>query len=194
MGEYRVVLTGNPNVGKSTVFNALTGMRQHTGNWPGKTVAASVAAPAGLYIWLMGHCVINGQSLPAHLTGFLDPLGRLMGLDGAIPAGFLFGFPANEIVLPVILMVYASGGSVAAVSDLNMLGEALRANGFTALTALNLMLFSLFHFPCSTTLLTIRRETGSRKWTLAAFLLPTAPGIALCMLTTALANVFHFSV
>ena len=172
-----------PDIGKTLVRSLLDRTLFVLGR------AAAVAAPAGLCIYLMGHCVMNGQSLLAHLTGFLDPLGRLMGLDGAILAGFLLGFPANEIVLPAILMAYTSGGSVAAVSDLTMLGEVLRANGFTALTALNLMLFSLFHFPCSTTLLTVRRETGSRKWTLAAFLLPTLLGVVVCILSTALKNI-----
>ena len=156
--------------------------------------AAAVAAPAGLCIYLMAHCAVGGRSLLAHLTGFLDPLGRLMGLDGVILAGFLLGFPANEIVLPVILMAYTAGSGVHAVADPQALGQVLLANGFTPLKALNLMLFSLFHFPCSTTLLTVRKETGSRKWTLAAFLIPTLLGMAVCMLVTAAAKFLRFSV
>ncbi len=145
--------------------------------------AAAVAAPAGLVIYLLAHVEAGGQTLLSHLTGFLDPLGRLMGLDGVILAGFLLGFPANEIVLPLILMAYTAGSSLQETANLSALGAILRAHGWTALTALNLTLFSLFHFPCSTTVLTLRRETGSGKWTLAGCLLPTALGFLLCVLT-----------
>ena len=150
--------------------------------------AAAVAAPAGAVIFLLTHVQAGGQTLLSHLTAFLSPLGGLMGLDGMILAGFLLGFPANEIVLPIILLAYTAGGALRETADLAALGDILRANGWTALTALNLMLFSLFHFPCSTTLLTIRRETGSRKWTAFAFLLPACVGMLLCVMTTAIAR------
>ncbi|MBR3016259.1 MAG: ferrous iron transport protein B [Clostridia bacterium] len=152
--------------------------------------AVSVAAPAGVIIFLLSHVQAGGQTLLSHITVFLNPFGRLMGLDGVILAGFLLGFPANEIVLPMIVMAYTAGGGLQEVTDLNALGEILRAHGWTALTALNLMLFSLFHFPCSTTLLTIRKETGSAKWTAFAFALPTCVGMVLCMLTGAIAKYF----
>jgi ferrous iron transport protein B len=124
---------------------------------------------------------VAGSTLLAYLTGFLDPLGRFMGLDGVILTGFLLGFPANEIVLPLILLAYGAEGEGAA------LGDILRAHGWTGLTALNVMLFSLFHFPCSTTLLTVYKETKSAKWTLLALLLPLALGILLCALTHGIA-------
>ena len=151
--------------------------------------AAAVAAPAGVLIFLLTHVQAGGQTLLSHIMAFLDPLGRLMGLDGVILAGFLLGFPANEIVLPMIALAYTAGGALQETADLAALGSLLRANGWTALTALNLMLFSLFHFPCSTTLLTIRKETGSAKWTAFAFALPTAIGMILCMITNAYAKI-----
>ena len=151
--------------------------------------AAVVAAPAGIVIFLLTHMQAGGQTLLSHITAFLDPLGRLMGLDGVILAGFLLGFPANEIVLPMIALAYTAGGALQETADLAALGSPLRAQGWTALTALNLMLFSLFHFPCSTTLLTIRKETGSAKWTAFAFVLPTAIGTVLCMITNAFAKI-----
>ncbi len=143
--------------------------------------AAAVAAPAGLVIFLFSRVTVAGSPLLAYLTGFLDPLGRFMGLDGVILTGFLLGFPANEIVLPLILLAYGAEGEGAA------LGDILRAHGWTGLTALNVMLFSLFHFPCSTTLLTVYKETKSAKWTLLALLLPLALGILLCALTHGIA-------
>ena len=151
--------------------------------------AAAVAAPAGLVIFLLSHIRLDERTLLSLLTGFLDPLGRLMGLDGVILAGFLLGFPANEIVLPLMVMAYTAGESLTETGSLLTLGALLSAQGWTWLTALNVMLFSLFHFPCSTTLLTIYRETGSKKWTLLAFLLPTAIGMLLCMITNFAAKI-----
>ena len=153
--------------------------------------AAAVAAPVGVVIFLLTHLQAGEQTLLSHITAFLDPLGRLMGLDGVILTGFLLGFPANEIVLPIIALAYTAGGALQETADLAALGSILRANGWTALTALNLMLFSLFHFPCSTTLLTIRKETGSAKWTVFAFLMPACVGTFLCMTTTAAANIWR---
>ena len=152
--------------------------------------AAAVAAPAGVIIFLLTHLQAGGQTLLAHIAAFLDPLGQAMGLDGVILAGFLLGFPANEIVLPMIVLAYTAGSGLQDMTSLTALGGILRAQGWTALTALNLMLFSLFHFPCATTLLTIRRETGSVKWTAFAFFLPTGLGMLLCMMTAAFAKIF----
>lgn len=152
--------------------------------------AAAVAAPAGLCIYLLSSLSAGGVPILRHITDFLSPLGRFMGLDGVILAGFLLGIPANEIVLPLILMGYTAASSLPDAGNAAVLGEILRANGWTALTALNLMLFSLFHFPCSTTLLTVYKETRSVKWTFLSALLPTALGVLLCVLTTLLAQVF----
>ena len=117
-------------------------------------------------------------------------MGRLLGLDGVILLAFLLGLPANELVLPLALMGYLAGGSLVELGSLAQLREVLVANGWTWLTALCTMLFSLFHLPCATTLLTIRKASGSTKWMLAAFLLPTIAGVFLCMLTAQLGRLF----
>ena len=150
--------------------------------------AAAVAAPAGLVIWLLANIAPGGVSLMARLNALLDPLGRLLGLDGVLLTAFLLGFPANEIVLPLAVMGYAQGGALVQTGGTPALQALLVQNGWTASTALCVMLFSLFHWPCSTTLLTIRRETGSAKWTALALLLPTALGMALCALVAAAAR------
>ncbi len=152
--------------------------------------AAAVAAPAGLVIWLMANLKINDASLLSHAAEFLDPFATLMGLDGVILIAFILGFPANEIVLPIIIMAYMAKGSLMELSSLWEMKELFLSNGWTALTAVNVMLFSLFHFPCSTTLLTVKKETGSLKWTFVAAALPTLIGIICCMATTALAKLF----
>ena len=143
--------------------------------------AAAVAAPAGAAIWLMANVTVGGATLLAHCTGFFDPFARLFGLDGVILMAFLLGWPANEIVLPVMLMAYLSTGSLVEFDDLTALGQLLGQQGWTWLTAVCTMLFSLFHWPCSTTCLTIYKETGSVKWTALAIAMPTALGLGLCL-------------
>lgn len=142
--------------------------------------AVVVAAPAGMLIYGMANLTFRGETLLSWCAGGLDPLGRLLGMDGVILLGFVLGFPANEIVLPVILMAYMAGGTLTEVSDLLLVKDLLVQNGWTWLTAVCTMLFSLMHWPCSTTCLTIFRESRSIKWTLLAFLLPTASGMAVC--------------
>lgn len=143
--------------------------------------AVAVAAPAGLIIWTAANVSIGGESILLRLADLLQPLGGLMGLDGIILLAFLLGFPANEIVVPCILMGYLSAGSLTEYGSLAQLHGILAANGWTAATALCVLLFTLFHFPCGTTCLTIWRETGSAKWTALAVALPTAVGMALCI-------------
>ena len=152
--------------------------------------AIAVALPAGLVIWLFANIGIQGESLLTIIANFLEPLANLMGLDGYILTAFIFGIPANEIVLPIILMCYMQGTSLVNMEDTFAIGEILRQNGWTILTAINVMLFTVFHFPCATTLLTIKKETGSWKWTVISFLIPTVCGIVLCMLTTLVYHVF----
>ncbi len=142
--------------------------------------AVMVAAPAGLVIWLTANVTVGGAPLLTYLADFLDPLGTLMGLDGMILLAFLLGFPANEIVIPILLMGYLSTGSLTDYQDLSHLRQLLLANGWTWQTALSAVVFTLFHFPCGTTCATIRKETGSLRWTLLAVALPTAVGIAAC--------------
>lgn len=144
--------------------------------------AVSAAAPAGLLIWILGNVTWDGSSLLLHFSSFLDPLGQLLGMDGMILTGFLLGFPANEIVLPIILMGYLQTGCLAEMTDSTALAAILTAHGWTAKTAVCMAIFCLFHWPCSTTCLTIKKETGSLRWTAAAFLLPTIPGCLLCFL------------
>ena len=124
------------------------------------------------------------MSILSYVAGFLDPFAKLMGLDGYILTAFLLGFPANKIVLPIILMSYMQTGTLVDLEDLTSIGQILIQNGWTLLTAINVMIFTLLHFPCSTTLLTIQKETGKVKWTILSFLLPTVCGILLCMFTT----------
>lgn len=144
--------------------------------------AVAVAAPAGLVIWILANIHLGEQSLLACLTGFLDPLGRFMGLDGVILAGFILGFPANEIVVPIILMAYLQTGHLVEMSDSSALFQLLTSQGWTWKTAFCMMIFCLFHWPCSTTCLTVKKETGSWKWTAVAVLLPTVLGFLLCVM------------
>lgn len=152
--------------------------------------AIVVAAPAGLVIWIFANVSVGGSTLLAHASGFLDPFAQLMGLDGVILLAFILGFPANEIVIPIIVMAYLSQGTVTDALSLTQMKELFIANGWTTLTAINTILFSLFHWPCSTTLLTVRKETGSIKWTLLAFFVPTIFGISVCMATYAISLLF----
>ncbi|MEG1878511.1 MAG: ferrous iron transporter B [Pseudoflavonifractor sp.] len=144
--------------------------------------AVAVAAPAGLIIWVLANVQVGGLSMLGHCTAFLDPFARLLGLDGVILMAFILGFPANEIVLPLAVMGYLSTGSMADMGSLAAMRALLLANGWTGVTAVCTMLFSLLHWPCSTTCITIGKETGSVKWTLAAFLVPTVMGMAVCCL------------
>ena len=151
--------------------------------------AVLAAAPAGLIIWLLANLTAGQTSLLQHLTSLLDPLGRLLGLDGVILMAFLLGFPANEIVVPIMIMAYlASGGGLVEFDELTQLHSLLTENGWTWVTALCTMLFSLFHFPCATTCATIHKETGSTKWTALGFCLPTAAGAVLCFCIATLAR------
>ena len=150
--------------------------------------AVAVAAPAGAAIWLLANVTVGGASLLAWCTGFLDPFARWFGLDGVILMAFILGWPANEIVLPVMLMAYLSAGSLVEFDSLAALGQLLTQQGWTWLTAVCAMLFSLFHWPCSTTCLTVYKETGSVKWTALAVALPTALGLGLCFVVTAAAR------
>lgn len=140
--------------------------------------AITAAAPAGAVIWLLQRIPVGDSTLLTQIAMFLEPLGGLMGLSGPILMAFLLGLPANEIVLPILLMFYSQSGML--VEGGSQTGAMLAANGWTWTTAVCAILFSLNHFPCATTLLTIRKETGSRKWTVISFLLPTVIGICLC--------------
>lgn len=132
---------------------------------------------------------IDNLSLLEYIANFLDPFANLMGLDGYILTAFILGIPANEIVLPILLMCYLKTNLMVDLEDTMAISEILKANGWNILTAINMMLITLMHFPCATTLMTIKKETKSLKWTVLAFIIPTVCGIVVCMLTTWVYNV-----
>lgn len=152
--------------------------------------AVAVAAPAGVVIWLLANVMIGDVSLLNYCAEFLDPFARLLGLDGVILLAFILGFPANEIVVPIMIMTYMAQGSLVEMGNLTEMKALFLANGWTWVTAVCTMLFSLMHWPCSTTLLTIKKETGSLKWTALAFCLPTVLGMLLCFLVSNIAGCF----
>ncbi|MCD8376263.1 MAG: ferrous iron transporter B, partial [Oscillospiraceae bacterium] len=154
--------------------------------------AAAVAAPAGLVIWLLANLAPGGVSLLARCTGALDPFARLFGLDGVILMALILGMPANEIVVPVMLMAYLSTGTLGEMGELSAVRALLAANGWTGVTALCTIFMCLFHWPCSTTCITIWKETKSLPWTLLAVALPTAAGLALCFCTATAARLLGF--
>lgn len=152
--------------------------------------AIAVAVPAGVVIWLFANIQIYDVSILTYVANFLEPFAKLMGLDGYILTAFLLGLPANEIVLPIILMSYMQKGVLVELDNVYEIGQILIQNGWTLLTAINVMIFTLLHFPCSTTLLTIKKEAGGWKWAILSFLLPTVCGIVICMITTFIWNIF----
>lgn len=141
------------------------------------------AIPAGIVIWILANVQIDGISMIAYIAYFFDPIAKLMGLDGYILTAFIFGIPANEIVLPILLMMYMKSGCLIDISESWRIGEILVENGWTILTAVNVMIFTLLHFPCMTTLLTIKKETNSSKWVVLSFFIPTVCGMVICILT-----------
>lgn len=143
--------------------------------------AIMVAAPAGVIIYLITNIFIGNNSILQMISEFLNPLGKLMGLDGTIILAFLLGFPANEIVMPIMLMTYLETTTLTSYDSLSSLKTILIDNGWTLLTAICFLIFTLFHFPCSTTILTIKKETNSWFWTILAFFLPLIIGIILCI-------------
>ncbi|MTI96136.1 MAG: ferrous iron transport protein B [Firmicutes bacterium] len=154
--------------------------------------AILVAAPAGLIIWVAANIDVGGVSILNHGANFLSPLADLMGLDGFILMAFILGMPANEIVIPIIIMSYLATGAMLEFDSLTALRDLLAANGWTWLTAVNVMILTLLHFPCGTTLLTIRKETNSWRWTVFSFLIPTIAGIVVCIAFTQLVRLVGY--
>lgn len=150
--------------------------------------AIVVAAPAGLVIWLFANIQIGDLSILTHIANFFDPFAKIMGLDGYILTAFILGLPANEIVLPIILMSYMQTGVLVDLEDTYSIGQILIQNGWTLITGINVMIFILLHFPCSTTLMTIKKETGKWKWSIIGFLLPTVCGFIICICTNLIWN------
>lgn len=154
--------------------------------------AVGIAAPAGLVIWLIANITVEDISLLTYSANFLDPFGKLLGMDGYIIMAFILGLPANEIVVPILIMSYMASGSILELNSLAELQTLLVNHGWSWLTGVCVMLFSLMHFPCGTTLLTIKKETQSLKWTLASFTIPTVAGIIVCLLVANGARLLMF--
>jgi ferrous iron transport protein B len=152
--------------------------------------AVVVAAPVGLVIWVMANITVGDLSILKHCSNFLDPFANLLGLDGVILLAFILGFPANEIVVPIIIMSYMSTGTLLELDSLSQLKELFVSNGWTWLTAVCTMLFCLIHWPCSTTCLTIKKETQSLKWTAISFAVPTIVGMIVCFIVATGARLF----
>ena len=152
--------------------------------------AITVALPAGIVIWLLTNLTIDGVSIIQICADFIDPFARMIGLDGVILMAFILGFPANEIVVPIMIMIYLAKTSMTDISNLSLLKQILVDNGWTITTAICTILFSLLHFPCSTTCLTIKKETGSLKWMLFTILLTTSIAIMTCFIISHLLNLF----
>ena len=145
--------------------------------------AAAVAAPAGAIIWILANVSIGGAPILNYITNFLDPFAQIFGMDGIILTAFLLGLPANEIVIPLIAMMYTQAGTLTEIASAQML-ELFTANGWTVVTAVCVIIFTLMHFPCSTSLLTIKKESGSVKWAVLAAVIPTVCGLLLCAVIT----------
>lgn len=152
--------------------------------------AVMVAAPAGILIWIAANILIGEQSVLNHCADFLDPFAKLLGMDGVILIAFILGFPANEIVVPIMIMTYLAQGSIMEMGNLGEMKSLFVQHGWTWVTAVCTMLFSLMHWPCSTTLLTIKKETGSWRWTLVALAMPTLAGMGLCFLVAQVGRLF----
>ena len=152
--------------------------------------AVIVAAPAGAVIWLTANIRIGDCSILQYCTDFLDPFGRFIGLDGVIVMAFILGFPANETVISIIIMSYMASGTLMDYSGYPELLRLFSANGWTVTTAVCMMVMTVLHFPCSTTCLTIKKETGSLRWTLTSMLLPTLMGVIICAVIANTAKLF----
>ncbi|MBE7050487.1 MAG: ferrous iron transport protein B [Ruminococcaceae bacterium] len=152
--------------------------------------AAVVAFPAGIVLWLVVNIKVSGTSLINYMISFLDPLGKLMGMDGTMLASFILGIPANEIVLPIALMIYSSGSVLTSFESSRGILEILSNNGWTVTTAVCVIFFFIMHWPCSTTLMTVKKETDSFLWAFVSFLLPTLFGILFCMALNFVISVF----
>lgn len=152
--------------------------------------AISVAAPAGVLIYLITNISIGDVTILKSLSNFLDPIARILALDGTILLAFILGFPANEIVMPILLMTYLGTNTLTNYENLSSLKSILTDNGWTISTAISFLIFTLFHFPCSTTILTIKKETNSWYYTLLAFFLPLIIGIILCIVVNLLFYIF----
>ena len=148
--------------------------------------AIFISIPAGIIIWLCSNIIINGNSILFYFSNFLNPLGKIIGLDGSILLAFLLGLPANEIVIPILLMTYTNMTTLTDYSSLSELKNLLINNNWSLITAICFMIFTICHFPCGTSILTIKKETKSIKWTTLAIIIPTLTGIILCFIISSI--------
>ncbi|WP_338595552.1 ferrous iron transport protein B [Clostridium baratii] len=146
--------------------------------------AIAVAAPAGIVIWVFSNISIGDGTLLSVCADFLNPFANMIGVDGYILMALILGFPANEIVMPIIIMSYLRANKMLELESLVELKQLLVANGWTLLTAINTMILCLMHYPCGTTVWTIKKETKSIKWTALSVILPTVLGILVCFVVT----------
>ena len=151
--------------------------------------AAAVAAPAGAVIWLLANVSVGDATLLRHITDFMDPFGKFIGMDGVMLAAFILGIPANEIVIPLSVMASMQLGSLSEITPAQMF-ELFSANGWTPVTAVCVIVFALMHFPCSTSLLTVKKEAGGWKWAALAFIIPTVCGVVICTVIANVARIF----
>ena len=151
--------------------------------------AVAVAFPAGVVIWLLANITVNDNNILSYITASFSPLGSFMGLDGETLSAFFLGIPANEIVLPIALMSYLGAGEMVNIESSAVIGGILSSNGWTQITAICYIIFSVVHFPCATALLTVYKETKSIKWTVLAFAVPTVLGVALCGFVNIIGNI-----
>ena len=152
--------------------------------------AIYITIPAGIIIWLLTNITINNNNILSYIISFLEPVGNLIGLDGSIIVAFLLGLPANEIVMPILLMTYSNLGTITDYNSLFELKNILINQGWTIITAISFLIFTICHFPCGTTIMTIKKETGSIKWTILAIIIPTLTGFVLCLLISNLLRLF----
>ena len=153
--------------------------------------AVAVAAPAGLIIWILANATVNNITLLSHFSALLDPFAKLFGLDGVILLAFILGIPANEIVIPIIIMAYMEKGNILDIENLSVLRQLLIDNEWTWITAVSVILFSLMHWPCSTTCITIQKETGNIKWSAVSFIVPTILGLLTCFIFSSFARLIN---
>lgn len=169
--EYR-----KPEIAKTLIISLVNRTAKIVGR------ALLVSAPTGALVWLMANIQIDGITLLSYASNALDPFGRFLGVDGFIILAFILSLPANEITLPILVMGYLATGSMTEISDMETLKNILTANGWTIVTAINMMLLTLYHSPCITTLLTIYSETKSIKTVALSIVIPCVVGILLCLL------------
>ena len=144
----------------------------------------------GALIWLLAVIKPDGVSIIARVSDFLDPVGRFFGMDGAILLAFLLGIPANEIVIPILVVIYSSASSIGAEVSTDYISALFAENGWTAVTAICTAIFALFHWPCSTSLITVYKETKSLRCTILAFIIPTVVGLLLCAAVSSISRIF----